>query len=91
MAKLCRFYGLKPWEYDQLDIKTEGVLWQSITRIEAQDALTQLRIASFTNLKPAAAQKLERRWFDLAYPVEERIKAGKQHLSDLVKSAKKRE
>lgn len=68
MAKLCYFYKLKPDEIERLPADTVETLWGAITMIEAQNALTQIKLLSYTHMKSERQTELHRELHAQAFP-----------------------
>lgn len=65
---MIRFYGLKPRELKELDTETYSMLWQAITRLEAQDVLIACSIATFPSMSQQDRSKFHRAHYEKAYP-----------------------
>ena len=65
---MYRFYGLHPDDALNMELDLFYTLWQSITVIEAQEILMQLKISDWPNMKDNDRQKFHRDLHRAAYP-----------------------
>lgn len=63
-----RFYGLKPWELDQLDERKIEQLWEAVTILEAQETLMEYGRTMFPHLTKSARSERHKTAWKAAYP-----------------------
>jgi hypothetical protein len=65
---LVWFFKLTPDYVDSMPEEEAEILWQAITRIEAEQMLIQMKLADFPHMKKEARENFQRRMWLKAYP-----------------------
>ena len=68
MAKMCRFYGLKPDDLLAMNTDTYSDLWLAITQLEAQELLVNVTAARSPHFSDKDFKEWHRKHYALAYP-----------------------
>jgi hypothetical protein len=68
---MAHFYGFSHKDMMDMDTQTFYAYYDSITAIEAQNAILGTTVATFPHMKPADRKKLNKRLNNNAYPIKE--------------------